>query len=213
MGAVIRNETGKVAYRALVTFDAVDAAGRTVIHEDYRDWQTQVVPVIRPSDSVAVGTAILLGENGDRSLKSVDSIKVTIRVDRWLEPGDGNNGLGPVTAEVVGGSGRPKGFGEASLRFTTESANCAITHQGRPAGMTSRGISLVFRDGSGAIVGGTLDTRPRHEICLPGRRTDESFTTLQPDIPSRADLDETSISVYCDFDRRPAREVPGTPIN
>lgn len=213
MGTLIRNETGKVAYRTLVTFDAVDATGRTVIHETARIWQTQVVPIIRPGGSVAVGTAVLLDQNSDRSLKSIDSIKVTVKADRWLEPGDGNIGLGPVTAGVIGGSGQRAELGKASLQFTTESANCATTDRGRETGMASRGISLVFRDASGAIVGGDLDISPRHDTCLPGSRTDERFGSLQPAVPSRADLDKTSISVYCDFDRPPASKVPGTPIN
>jgi hypothetical protein len=33
MGVVLRNVTGRVAYRTLVTLDAVDSAGRTVIDE------------------------------------------------------------------------------------------------------------------------------------------------------------------------------------
>lgn len=213
MGALIRNETDRVAYHTLVTFDALDAAGRTVVEADARIWQTQIVPVIRPGDTVAVGASILLGQDADRVRKSIGSIKVTLQVSQWLEPGDGTNGLGPVTATVVGGSGRREDDGQGSLRFTTESANCAMTHYNVRTGMASRGISVVFRDASGAITGGTLDTRPRHDTCLPGRQTDERFSTTQTDIPSRADLNQTSISVYCDFGGPSAQGGPGTPIN
>ncbi|WP_430780924.1 hypothetical protein [Actinoplanes sp. G11-F43] len=213
MGSMIRNETGKVAYRTLVTFEAVDSAGRAVVDPDTRDWLTQVVPVLRPGDTAAVGTSALIGRNADQSLKTIDSIKVTLTVDRWLDPGDGNTGLGPVTAAVIVGSGQRNDDAGGSLRFASESANCASVRNNVRTGMTSRGVSLVFRDESGRIVGGNLDTGRQDESCLPGRQENRLLTVYQPAIPPWADLDRTSISVYCDFDRPPASKVPGTPIN
>ncbi|HWS34496.1 MAG TPA: hypothetical protein VN408_17370 [Actinoplanes sp.] len=209
---MIRNDTDKVAYQTLVRFDAVDAAGRTVVDEEAQNWLTQVVPVLRPGDSAAVGTSVLIGRNTDDGLKTMDSIKVTVQVGRWVEPGDGSTGLGPVTATVISGSGQRDDAG-GSLRFDSESANCAETTYNVESGMASRGISLVFRDTAGRIVGGFLSTIPQHDICLPGRKTNKLLTILQRTIPSWADLDQTSISVYCDFELPAVVGGSGAPVN
>ncbi|WP_196413559.1 hypothetical protein [Actinoplanes aureus] len=81
--------------------------------------------MILPGDSVAVGSAGLLDELTQRQGKEIGSIATTVEVGQWLEPGDGNNGLGRVTATVVAGSGKREASGQGEVTFDVESTNCA----------------------------------------------------------------------------------------
>ncbi|MDR6325262.1 hypothetical protein [Actinoplanes couchii] len=201
---MLRNETGKVAYRTLVTFEAVNAAGRTVLHESFRRFQTQVVPTVLPGASVAVGNASLLAEATQRGDDDLDSVVVKVQVSQWLDPLGGDHGLGKVTAAVVAGSGERSPDGKGSLELDVASANCA--------NMASRGIALVFRDKSGAIVGGSLDNVP-HDTCRVGGTTGEQVAMTDPEIPAVADLDRTQATAYCDFDRPQILPAVGAPYN
>jgi hypothetical protein len=205
MGVVLRNGTGKVAYRTLVTVDAVDAAGQTVIDEIHRLYRTQVIPVILPGESVAVGSAGALDELTQRQGNQAASISVTIRVSQWLEPGDGNTGLGKVAATVVAGSGKRDSKGQGEVTYDVNSKNCVA--------MAPRGVSLVFRDGSGAVVGGSLDNPPPLDTCKPGLTNGRTSSLTQSDIPDAADLDRTTVTVYCDFDHPRTALSSGVPYN
>jgi hypothetical protein len=212
MGVLLRNDTGKVAYRTLVTFDALDPSGRTVISESHQRFRTQVVPTILPGKTVAVGNANLLDDATRRGVSEFRSISVKVQVDQWINPGSGDNGLGEVSATVVVGSGSRESSGIGSLRFDLESANCETTAQGTPTGMVSRGVSLVFRDKSGAVVGGSLDNSPR-DTCRPGKKSGERVELTNPSIPQPTDLDETLVTVYCDFERPQGLPASGAPYN
>ena len=205
MGVLLRNSTDKVAYRTLVTLDAVDTNGRTVIDEIHQRFRTQVVPTIRPGEIVAVGNASALDELTQRQGKQASSVTVTVQVAQWLEPGDGSNGVGKITATVVPGSGKRDDRGQGEITYGIESTNCAP--------MVPRGVSLVFRDASGAIVGGALDNPPPLGTCKSGTNPGRQSSLTQSDIPAEADLDMTAVTVYCDFDRPQAPVASGLPYN
>ncbi|MFD1373573.1 hypothetical protein [Actinoplanes sichuanensis] len=212
MGVLLRNDTTKVAYRTLVTFNALDPSGRSVINDSHQRFRTQVVPTIMPGRTVAVGNANLLDDATRRGESEFKTISIDVQVGQWIERGNGNNGLGDVTATVVAGSGRKEASGLGSVEFDVESTNCETVFQGVPAGMVSRGVSLVFRNGSGVIVGGTLDNSPRN-TCRPGKTAGERVELTNPAIPQPADLDETLVTVYCDFDRQQVPMASGAPYN
>jgi hypothetical protein len=205
MGVMLRNATGRVAYRTLVTLDAVDSAGQTVVDEIHHLYRTQVVPVILPGESVVVGSAAALDELTQRQGNQAASISVTIGVSQWLEPGNGNTGLGKITATVVAGSGKRDASGQGEVTYDINSANCAL--------MAPRGVSLVFRDRSGTIVGGSLDSPPPLDTCRPGITNARTSNLTQSDIPQTADLDRTTVAIYCDFDHPRTTLSPGTPYN
>ncbi|GIE27643.1 hypothetical protein Ait01nite_006880 [Actinoplanes italicus] len=202
MGAVLRNTTGRVAYRTEVTLDALGADGRAVIWADHEVAETQVVPVIPPGGSVAVGNSLALSEEFQDGRISV---RVTIRIGQWLDAGDGADGLGGVKATLVAGSGKRSSDGLGSVAYLAESPHCAA--------MTSRGVAMVFRSDTGKIVGGTLNNGPELYVCEPGRHEVTSANTGQPGVPADADLDRTAITVYCDFDRPRHPPVSGAPYN
>ncbi|MEV0897732.1 hypothetical protein [Actinoplanes sp. NPDC049802] len=205
MGALIRNDSDKVAYRTLVTFDAVDAAGRSVIHDDHRLFRTQLVPVISPGDTLPVGSASLLDEAAQSRESQIASINVTAHVIQWLDPNPRAEGLAKVTAEVVAGSGKRDDSGKGEITYDFESPSCAP--------MTSRGVSMVFHSESGDILGGSLASPTSWLTCEPGINSGKREIISQSDIPAGADLDRTSITVYCDFDRAQPSLASGSPYN
>jgi hypothetical protein len=201
MGALLQNTTGQVAYRTEVTFDALGADGRSVIWANHEVAKTQVVPVIPPGESVAVGNSLALSEGKDGQI----SVRVTIRIGQWLDAGNGTDGLDKVKTTVVAGSGERSSDGLGSVTYLAESPHCAP--------MTSRGVAMVFRSDTGQIVGGTLYNGPELHVCEPGRHEVTSANTGQPGVPADADLDRTTITVYCDFDRPRGAPVSGAPYN
>lgn len=214
MGAVLTNTTNKIAYRTLTTFDALDSAGRTVIDSENQLFRTQVIPVMLPGDSLAVGLSNALNDDVTRTGRArISSIIVTVSVGRWLTEGDEWSGFGRVSATVVAGSGVREPNGSGSLRFDVESSNCEIGPYNVRGGLVSRGASAVFRDASGSVIGGSLDFLPDQEACKPGKRTALRFSIAQTDIPANADLDRTSITAYCDFERPTGRPASGAPYN
>ncbi|MEU4618943.1 hypothetical protein AB0G04_03030 [Actinoplanes sp. NPDC023801] len=183
-----------------MTFDALDANGSTVIWANHQRIRTQVIPVMAPGASVAVGNSLALEE---RAGDQIVSMKVTMRTDQWLAAGTGTDGLGDVTTTLVAGSGKRLPDGNGSVAYTVESRACAA--------MVSRGVSMVFRSGSGQLIGGTLHNGPEPSACEPAKSDAISTNTGQPGVPADADLNRTMVTVYCDFDRpqrHPASAVP-----
>ena len=206
MGAVIENTTDRVAYRTRVTFDVLGAAGTSVVWEKHRWWLVQEVPIILPGAKVAVGDAVALNDEAQADRNSVSRISITPVVTQWLAAGDGNNGLAPVTAKAVPGGWERDDDGSGFIAYTAESANCAP--------LLSRGTSLVFRDGSGKIVGGNVDNGRALSACEPGATTSErSANAGRRTIPASADLDRTDVTVYCDFAQPVRTEQSGEPVN
>jgi hypothetical protein len=205
MGVMLRNQTGKVAYRTLVTLDAVDANGRTVVAPIHQLYRTLVVPLILPGESIAIGSAVALDDLTQRQGNQAARISITIQVSQWLEAGDGNSGLGRVAATVVNGSGKRDDSGQGEVAYGIDSTNCSR--------MAPRGVALVFRDRSGAIVGGSLDSPPPLDTCEPGLTTGRKSSLTQSDIPEAADLDRTAVSIYCDFGHPQVTLSSGVPYN
>lgn len=205
MGAVLQNNTDKVAYRTRVTFDVLNAAGTSVVWENQRNFMVQEVPVILPGAKVVVGDALALTESARQDAGAVARVSITATVTQWLAPGTGNTGLGAVTTKIVAGKGQRDADGSGSITFTANSANCAA--------LVSRGTSMIFRDGTGKIVGGSLSTTPAAGACQPGASGEEAANSTLRSIPSSADLDKTEVTAYCDHNR-PARSTEsGAPIN
>jgi hypothetical protein len=206
MGAVLQNTTGKVAYRTRVTFDVLDGAGTSVVWENQRNFMIQEVAVILPGAKVTVGDALALTQSARQDPGKVARVAITAVVSRWLDPGDGNDGLGAIATKVVPGQGQRDAAGSGSVSFTTTNANCAP--------MVSRGTSMIFRDAAGKVVGGSLSTTPAATACRPGAGTtpDVARASLRS-IPETADLDKTDVTAYCDFTRPPRSTELGAPIN
>ncbi|NJC83380.1 hypothetical protein [Planosporangium mesophilum] len=214
MGAVIQNTTDRVAYRTRVAFDVLGARNESLVYSLHRSWLVQEVPIILPGATVSVGDAVALSDEARADRKAVARISITPVVTQWLAAGDGKNGLAAVTAKVVRGSGRRAPDGSGFIDYTFESANCVP--------LVSRGTSLVFRDVTGRIVGGNLDTTRNHTVCGPrlapgmagsGLRTGTADAGLRT-IPAAADLDRTDVTLYCDLAPPPVRTgQSGEPVN
>jgi hypothetical protein len=187
-----------------VKFDILDGSGNSIVWPDQQSFMVQEVPIILPGAKVAVGDALALTESARRDPAAVARIAVTAKATQTLPAGDGNTGLGAVTATVVAGKGKRDADGSGSVAFTADSANCAP--------LVSRGTSMIFRDSAGKIVGGSLSTSPASGACEPGQSGEDSVTSTLRSIPETADLDRTELTAYCDF----TKPTPGgldAPVN
>ncbi|WP_347652631.1 hypothetical protein [Plantactinospora sp. B5E13] len=205
MGVVLENTTDRVAYRTRVTFDVLGESGESLVWERHRPWLVQEVPVILPGARVSVGDAVALNDRAPRPAASVARISITPVVTQWLPAGDGHTGLAPVTAKPVPGSSQRDEQGTGSVRYISESANCAD--------LFSRGASLVFRDESGRIVGGNVDNQRHLSACDAGTGHQALAHAGLDTIPASADLDRTDVTVYCDFSYPVRTGESGEPIN
>jgi hypothetical protein len=206
MGAVLQNTTGKVAYRTRVRFDVLNPAGSSVVWANQKSFMTQEVPIILPGTKIAVGDALTLTETARQDAGAVARISITVTVSQWLAPGKGNEGLGPITTTTNAGASTRHSDGSGSVAYTTDNTNCAR--------MVGRGSSMIFRNESGAIVGGSLSTQPALLACQPGQSSspDTAIATLRS-IPTSADLGKTLLTAYCDLDRPQPSDDPDVPVN
>jgi hypothetical protein len=206
MGAVLQNTTGKVAYRTRVRFDVLNPAGSSVVWANQQSFMTQEVPIILPGAKVSVGDALTLTETARQDAGAVARISVTATVSQWLAPGDGNDGLGAITTTTAAGASTRHPDGSGSVAYTTDNTNCAR--------MIGRGTSMIFRNGSGAIIGGSLSTQPALFACQPGQNSspDTAIATLRS-IPASADLGKTQLTAYCDLDRPQPAGASDAPVN
>jgi hypothetical protein len=188
-----------------VTFDVLNGADSSVVWENQRNFMVQEVPIILPGAKVPVGDALALTDSARADAGAVARVSITVRVSQWLDAGDGSDGLGAVTTMVVPGKSQRDAEGSGWVVFTADSANCAD--------MASRGSSMIFRDASGTIVGGSLSTDLLPHACKPGVTDEDSATSTLRSIPESADLDKTEVTAYCDFTRPPRSTELGAPIN
>ncbi|BCJ44416.1 hypothetical protein Aiant_50730 [Actinoplanes ianthinogenes] len=203
LGAVVRNTSGRIAYRTEVSLRVVDAQGRDAVHPSHARWLIQQIPVIRPGEQVALGATVATREVVGGAADKVSSFDVAFGSVTWL-PADTAASFPPFAATVHDIERSKEERLTGSVRYSVTSTAC------RP--MTPRGTAAVFFDSSGAVVGGLLDAV--HEPSQCGTAGYDA-RTLDSDIPLRADQAKTLVSEYCDLSRlaggvyRPS----GEPVN
>jgi hypothetical protein len=206
MGAVVENNGTRVAYRTRVAFHARDARGGNAVAESARARLVQEVPIIRPGERVAVGTAVAVSAAGLPGEAPARATRMSVEADatQRLEP----TGFAALTTDVTTGrSGRAED-GSTSVDFNVTSLWCGD--------LVSRGTSVVFRDKAGAIVGGDLVNITAGGGCGPGTSGQQAETS-ERSVPVQADLDRTEVTQYCDLTKPPVPTAgtrsPGTPVN
>jgi hypothetical protein len=194
MGAIVENNGTRVAYRTRVAFRAVDSRGGDVVSAASRAFLVQEVPLIRPGQRVAVGTSVFARNS------RVAKIVVAAEASRRIDP----SGFADISARVTTGRAGRADDGSTALDYQVTSGYCGD--------LISRGVSVVFRDQAGHIVGGSLSNAPESAGCLPGTSV-QRVLAAEKSVPERADLDRTEISQYCDLARATVGTAPGTPVN
>jgi hypothetical protein len=210
MGAVVENTGTQVAYRVRVTFQALDAQGGDAIAPGSRAFLVQEVPIIRPSDRAAVGISLSARSEDPVVKPSVTAAKISVAATAtsWLPPGDAGAPFAGITTKVTPGKAARANDGSTKIDYQVTSGYCGE--------LVSRGVSVVFRDASGAVVGGFLANNPTPTGCAVGTST-QQVSAGDKSVPEKADLDRTEVTQYCDLSKAavapPDTAPSGAPVN
>jgi hypothetical protein len=190
VGAILQNtSTGKVAYRVRVTFRVTGADGKSAVPAGSGELLVQEIPVIMPQQSVPVGAWTYVEGTVTEATVEVGNVS-------WLPKSDAIAGVDASFKTLERTVSDPE---TAAVTYTVTSRYCKD--------LTPRGAGMVFRNASGAIVGGSFELGG--EKCPPGVSTQRS--TASRSVPADIDVSKTQAYPYCDF-AAPQKTVGG-PIN
>ena len=194
LGAMIANNTDKVAYRTEVTLRLVDAAGANSLWSEAR-----TIPVIPPHGQAAVGAYA-------RAPGGAAGLKVELSRTRWALA-DGQNLLftpmGRAASTVWSLTSSPSPESGVALE---PGFGAKASFSGPCRGLAAAGGAIVFRDGGGFIVGGYGYARSGRDLTCT-RFVDgdaDPDPTPRPTwsldaYPAEADLLQTGLTPYCDL--------------
>lgn len=198
LGAEVENTSGKVAYRTLVTFSYTDAQQQSAVPADSRQL-TLAIPVILPGQRVPVGTWAYVRTGSNGAPVHVADVQVQLGAVRWAARDAGFAELS-ARAQAVTRDGNPV---IGTVTYSTNSGYCRT--------LSPRGIAMVFRDSSGAVVGGNIDLGNPHQKCAPGTTTTDALAIYS--LPPGMDDSKTEVYPYCDPAPAPPTTGPGGPFN
>jgi hypothetical protein len=200
VGAVLENRSGRVAYRTEVTFRLFDAA-----HAELPGAAelTTEIPVLLPGQRIGAGTGVV------RSTSRVASVEVDPGTTTWLSTAAVGVYSPVTTAHVVTKRFNPALPATVDIHYRETSSNC------RP--LVNRTTAVVFRNASGAVVGGSRAApdvpivfrdahgkdlggdwrRPASPSCSPGER--ETWIVPPSGQPATAADARTETYPYCDL--------------
>jgi hypothetical protein len=210
MGAVVENSGTQVAYRVRVAFRALDAQGGDAIADGSRAFLVQEVPIIRPGERTAVGTSVSARSKDPVAKPSVEAVKVSAAAAAtgWLAPDAADAPFADIATKVTAGKATRADDGSAKIDYQVTSGYCSE--------LVSRGVSMVFRDASGAVVGGFLANSPTPTGCAVGTSI-QHVSAGDKSVPENADLDRTDVTQYCDLGKAtvapPGTAPSGAPVN
>jgi hypothetical protein len=201
LGAVLANTGHQVAYRTRIVLRLLDARHRSVAGTSPI---VQDIPIMLPGQRVGLGGTAPLAVD-----TTAASFQLELGTARWVP----RDALGSDFSPVIATAPRtirpdPTLPTTVDVHYTEVSTNCQPLIDG--------GAAVVYRDASGAIVGGDLgqpggltifrDRRgvvvggeqrlPSGDPCDPGTR-DMWVIPLTP-APSRAAVSRTTVYPYCD---------------
>jgi hypothetical protein len=204
IGAVLANTSDHVAYRTRLVLRVLDERGNSVLPEPYSPFANVEIPLIMPGQHIDVGSRLPVGEDAAGRSVRVARIEVNLGDTHWL-PGAGNQGLAQVVTHHQHTERSPRSPTNSSTYYSVESPYCGK--------LFPRGLSIVFRDATGKVVGGDFDGTGGVLLrCDPG--ADESQTSTLDVLPPNFDGPKTTVSMYCDLQPKD-RTIPtpsGAPV-
>jgi hypothetical protein len=204
IGATVANSSSMIAYRTRVRFRVLDAGAASAVAAYSGEALYQVIPVIMPGQRIGAAAFTDLLTNPITGVASVvASVRVELDTTQWWSPTDAGPALAAVPARHV-----------STQRSTVETDSGVVTFSATSPycrSVSDRGVATVFRNRSGAIVGGNFFWTISHE-CPVGLHG-QSVTTMAP-IPPDVDDALTQDYPYCDpVPPSPALPQPGDPVN
>jgi hypothetical protein len=204
IGAMVANTSSMIAYRTRIRFHVLDASRASAVAATSGEALYQVIPVIMPGQRIGAAAFTDLISNPITGVATVvAAVQAELDTTQWWIPSDAWQALGTVPAHHVA-TERSRVDSETGLiRFTARSPYC------RP--VSDRGVATVFRNRSGAIVGGNFFWT-MNDQCDPGQYT-AVVSAISP-IPPGVDDALTQDYPYCDpVPPSPAQLQPGDPVN
>lgn len=185
VGVMVENTSEYAAYRTLIQFEITDEGATAIATGTGSEALVLEIPLILPGAQLGVGTAAYLDEG--KTVTEATQVTTNFEATTWVAADDA-----PTVAietqhdsitmtEVESGSGR--------ITYQMTSPYCQ--------GLISRGVSSIFRDSSGKIVGGAFEGVKGRIYCAAGT-TDQSIHAVYT-VPDGIDESATSTYPYCDF--------------
>lgn len=198
IGAIIENTSFRAAYRTQVTIRLVDATGESAVPDESGELLRQEIPVIKPGEKVPVGAWTYVRRTGSGRYATVAEAHIDLGATRWVSGAE----FAPVTASDPQLKRSPSDASTGSIRYSLSSGYCDPLY--------ARGVAMVFRNGTGAVVGGSFDTAASQDRCQPGTAPESAFAFRS--VPDGVDESKIQVLTYCDVAPR-AVTSPGGPIN
>jgi hypothetical protein len=204
IGATVANSSSMIAYRTRVRFHVLDSRAASAVATYSGEALYQVIPVIMPGQRIGAAAFTDLLTNPITGVATtVASVRVELDTTQWWSPTEAGPALAAVPAKHVSTQRSTVQTDSGVVKFSATSPYCRS--------VSDRGVATVFRNQTGAIVGGNFFWTASHE-CSAGAYA-QSVTTMAP-IPSNVDDALTQDYPYCDpVPPSPALPQPGDPVN
>jgi hypothetical protein len=190
IGAVVENTSSQVAYRTRVIFRAYTAKGTSAIAESEQYTFFMEIPIIQPGQRVAIGDYV----NVDPATWQKTGIWLTVARagleminTQWI-PAETTASFPTVSARVD--PAKPPLVEDDSVTVTVTANSNACR------GLGGRGVGMVFRNASGAIIGGAMDGDRKAGLCETGDFNARALV-FDGKLPN-VDLARMEVSVFCD---------------
>jgi hypothetical protein len=198
-GAMLENTSAMVAYRTRVVLRILDSAGRPATTSESPQL-LQEIPIILPGQRIGVGSHAYLAGGTDK----IASFEVELQAAQWFSR--------ETIAGYTGASGTfkqihrfdPVDTEPAYIDYTATVSSCRA--------LSPRMVAAVYRDASGAVIGGTLEASAQRGnfLCEPGSNGDWIGAV---GLPPSVQPDRTQFFPYCDVAQRPIPAASGGPWN
>ncbi|MDG4791836.1 hypothetical protein O7626_39160 [Micromonospora sp. WMMD1102] len=202
IGAVLENTSSRVAYRTRAFFRAHAADGDYALDDPALFHYHFEIPIIRPGERAVVGTYASLNSTNFRRTGiwlQVARAHLDLFRTQWIPETD--TGTFPAISAQPDPTQPPLAEDDlVTVRLAANSNACRA--------LGGRGMSMVFRNAAGAVVGGAFDGTREADFCAAGDFSPRAlvFGSRLPD----ADLARTEVNVYCDV--APSSGLPPGPF-
>jgi hypothetical protein len=199
LGAEVENTSKQVAYRARVTFAYADAQGKPAVAPGSTGLNLEI-PMILPGQKIPVGAWSYVVKTASGAFARVAAISVDLGSVNWVASDAA--AFQKITASPQGIQRSEVNGASGTLAYTMQWPFCRA--------LTSRGVAMVFRDQSGAIVGGSIDLTGTPKACANGDTARQAVVTQS--LPPALQEDKTEVYPYCDLAAALATGS-GAPVN
>lgn len=199
VGVMVENTSEYAAYRTLIRFEVTDESRAAVSTSETLVLE---IPLILPGAEIGVGTGSYLDDG--KTVTEATQVTTHFEATTWVAAGDAPTVAIETQHDSIRMSDRESEKWSGRINWQMTSPYCQD--------LITRGVSTIFRDSSGKIVGGAIAAVRGPIYCAAGI-TDQGVY-MPGTIPDGIDESATSTYPYCDFSLRPTTPRPtATPFN